>query len=312
MPKPNQIGKLTTVEGMDPTFTQHYSQLIDMVNTLAGYNGTIQLSDHIDMGGKSIKNVVPTSDPGDVVTQALAAKKYSPSAIRPYLESNGSVPLQTQRRLNDPNQREQQSSWLNDLMGTPPSANTLFPILTNVGGGVQVDLPASTFTFADGSIVSLLAYTHLLSLPASYTISSISATGNVVTVVLTTPSTLTAGSAVTIEGVTPSSFNGTFVLTSVTGGGTTFTYQLSIGTVTGSGGTALLNGVYYFTVTKRSNLIFVKGPFAADTAQNRLQANFDSFQIVAVVVVTASGGQVESSGGGGSPLTGPVAAGAFL
>jgi hypothetical protein len=47
--------------------------------------------------------------------------------------------------------------------------------------------------------------------------------------------------------------------------------------------------------------------------QNRLQANFDSFQIVAVVVITNSGGQVLLSGGGGSPITGASpAAGAFF
>lgn len=311
MPKPNKLSKLS-FQGVDPVFQQWLAQLTDTVNTLAGHNGEIVLSSHLSLDGNSIRNVNPGGGQNDVITTALAEQKYSAAALRPQLESNGGVPLRTQRRLNDPNQREQGSSWLNDLMGTPPSANTIFPLLTNMSGGVQVTLPASVFTFADGSQVNLLSYTHFLSSPASYTISSISCTGNIVTVVLTTTSTLIAGSVITVDAVTPANFDGTFVLASSTGSGQTLTYQDSLGTLSGSGGTVNVNGVYYFTVRKRSNLIFLKGPFSADTAQNRLQANYDGFQIVAVVVVTASGAQVTSSGGGGSPLTGPPAAGALL
>ena len=59
------------------------------------------------------------------------------------------------RRVNDTNQREQSSSFLNDLMSGVPSANEIFPIISNVGAQVQVIIPASLFTFADGSTLML-------------------------------------------------------------------------------------------------------------------------------------------------------------
>ena len=153
--------------------------------------------------------------------------------------------------------------------------------------------------------------TDVLSLPAQFAISAITSSGNVVTITTATASGLVAGQVVTINGVAPPEFNLTAVLTSSTPP-FTLTFQASLGTLTGLGGFVQVNGVYYYAVRKRSTKIILLGPFTGDTAQNRLQANFDGFQIVAVVVITNDGGQVSQSGGGGSPVVGSPAAGAFF
>jgi hypothetical protein len=165
--------------------------------------------------------------------------------------------------------------------------------------------------FADGSFVNIIGRTDILSTPAQFAISSISCTGDVVSVVAA-PTGLIAGNVATITGVTPSSFNGTFVITSSTGGGANLTYQLDLGSTSGSGGFVQVNGVWYYAIQKRLNALKLLGPFSGDTAQNRLQASNDGFQIVAVVVITSSGGQISLSGGGGSPIVGAPTAGAFF
>lgn len=311
MPVPNQVPKLKLFD--DPVTQQHYDQLIDTVNTLAGYNGEIGLSDHINLQGKRIINLGSPVEPTDALSSSVAQSTYSASVLRPQLESNGSSPLKTQRRLNDPNQREQMSSYMNDLMSAVPNANGIYPNFSAASGGiVTVSVPASLFQFADGSSLLLQARVDMLSVPTSFAISSISVTSNLVTVVAASPTGLVSGNLMTITGVTPSQFNGAFPIISSTGGGLTLTYQDNIGTGSGSGGSIELNNVYYYAVKKRENTITLFGPFNGDTLQNRLQVNFDSFQIVAVIVLTASGGQLAQSGGGGSPIVGSPTAGSFF
>jgi hypothetical protein len=391
---PNQIPKLDFSE-LGAAFNQHYSNMIDRVNSMMGWNGTIQVADHLDLGGKRIMNVGAPVEPADALSSAVAQKNYSASALKPQLQSGGSQSLDTYRQMNNSSQREQSSSFLNDLMSSPPNANAIVPLTSasltagfitsstlgfagtsgytthtglptttsgsgtgatsnivasggmvtsgsaaggvnySVGdkvfptqagssadayflvvavtntGNVSVTIPASLFTFADGSSVSLMSRTDLLPLPNSYGISSISSVGNVVTVVTYSPTGLSAGQSMTISGVTPSSFNGSFPTTSVTPP-YQFTYQEDLGTVSGSGGTVDLHNCYYYAVQKRQNFVTLLGPFNGDTAENRLNANFDGYQIVAVVVLTNSGGNVASSGGGGSVIVGSPTAGAFF
>lgn len=299
-------------EGVDPTFQRWLDQLTDAVNIHSGYLGPTKFASHIDLGGNRITNVGPAIDASDAISSAVAEANYSAPALRPQLESNGSVPLKTMRQLNNSSQREQQSSFLNDLMSSPPSANAIYPTFASVGGGVQVTLPASLFKFADGSSFILQARTDILSLPLSFTISSISVTSNLVTVMTTAPTGLTSGMLMTVTGVTPVQFNGPFAVQTSTGGGGTLTYQDNIGTGSGSGGSVELANVYYYAVGKRTTFITLFGPFNGDTAQNRLEVNYDGFQIVAVVVLTASGGQDAQSGGGGNPIVGSPTAGTFF
>jgi hypothetical protein len=310
VPQPNQLPKLN-FPGIDGGMQRWLDQLTDTVNTLSGYNGTVQLSNHLDMSGNRVMNIGSPESGTDALSSGQANKSYSASALRPQLESGGSNPMSSYRMLNNGSQREARSSFLNDLMSTPPSANTIFPTTTSVSGGLQVTIPSGPFTFADGSSMMLIGRTDVLTPPTDFTISSISVTNNLVTVQTTTATGLTAGSAMTINGVTPSQFNGSFpVLTVISP--TEFTYQDLIGTGTGSGGTVELNDVYYYTVNKRDPTVHLLGPYNGDTAENRLQVCFDGSQIVAVVVLTASGTLAGSSGGGGSPIQGSPTAGVFF
>jgi hypothetical protein len=311
---PNQLPKplFGKEDGVSNAVQAYLSQVADTVNTLTGYNGPIALANHLSLGGNRLMDVGAPTAATDAISSLIAEKKYSVAALGPQLEAKSKTGLKSMRRLNDTSQREQSSSHLNDLMSTVPSANQIFPLISNSGGNVQVVIPASLFTFADGFSIQLISRTDLLSKPSQFTISTISSSGNVVTVVLTGPSGLAAGQAFTVTGVTPPSFNGTFGATSASGGGTTLTYQLDLGTLTGSGGTVQANGVFYYAVQKRDPTVHLLGPYPSDTMQNRLQASFDGFQIVAVVVVTSSGGQVLQSGGGGSPIVGSPTAGSFF
>lgn len=310
MPQPNPLPKLN-FEGVDPVLQQWLNQLTDNVNTIAGFNGPIILSDHLDLNGKRIKNLAPPIESTDAISHLVAQKSYSASVLQPQFESGGSQPFKTYRAINNQSQREQVSSWMNDLMSSPPNANNLFPTLTNSGGSVSVSIPAGLFTWADGSFVNTQARTDLLSKPAQFAIVTIACVGNVVTVTCAATG-LIAGQIVTITGVSPSSFNGTFVLTSSTGGGSTLTYQLDLGTVSGAGGDVQLNGVYYYSLKKRLTALSLHGPFSGDTLQNRIQACFDGSQIVAVATITNSGGQIALSGGGGSAIVGSPTAGSFF
>lgn len=311
---PNQLSKplFSESDGVSPALQAWLSQVADTVNSGNGYNGPVTLANHLDLNGNRVMNIgAPTSET-DAVSSGVATSRYSVAALGPQLEANVKTGLKSMRRLNDTNQREQSSSWLNDLMSSVPSANEIFPIISNVGSQVQVVIPSGLFTFADGSTIMLISRTDLLAKPAQYAITSISCTGNTVTVLLAA-SGITAGQAATITGVTPSAFNGTYGIASSTGGGTTLTYQLDLGTLSGSGGFVQTNSVWYYAVKKRDPTVHLLGPFNSDTMQNRLQANFDSFTIVAVVVITDNGAQVQLSGGGGSPITGASpAAGAFF
>ena len=310
MANQNQLSKPVFPE-FSSEAQQWLSQLADTVNSIQGYNGVIKLNNHVDLGGSQLKNVGAPTEPTDALTSGLAEASYSASVLAPKLESTGSQPLKTVRRLSDPNQREGVSSFLNDLMSTPPNANAIIPLTSSAEGGIQVVIPSSPFTFADGSTLLLQSRTDILSLPTSYSISSISCVGNLVTVVTTAPTGLTIGQAMTVTGVSPAGFNGSFPITGTALGNTLY-YQDDLGTVGGSGGSVELNNVWYYTVKKRSTLVNLFGPVNGDTASNRLQVNQDGNQIVAVVVLTASGSQVASSGGGGSVIVGSPTAGVFF
>lgn len=308
---PNQLSKplFSDSDGVSPALQAWLSQLADTVNSHSGYNGPVTLANHLDLANNRVMNVAAPVDPTDALSSGVAQGQYSVQALAPQLEANSKTGLKSMRRVGDTNQRETSSSFLNDLMSSVPNANEIYPLISNSGSQVQVIIPASLFTWADGSTIMLISRTDLLSKPAAYTISTISCTGNVVTIVLTAASGLAAGQVMTVTGVVPPSFNGTYPIASSTGGGTTLTYQLDLGTTSGSGGSVETNSVFYYTVKKRDPTVHLLGPFPSDTMQNRLQAAFDGFQIVAVVVITNSGGQAEQSGGGGSPITGSPTAG---
>ena len=394
MPQPTKIGKINFSTLSLPEQLA-MSQIIDAVNAHSGYSGPLKLADGLDLSGNRITNVGPAQGATDVLTSGVAEGKYSAAALKPSFQAGSSQPLDTYRILNSGSQREVQSSFLNDLMSTPPSANAIVPLtanslssgvinassLTNAGtsgyttasslptttsgsgtgatativasggvissgsvtgginyalgdkvyptqggssadayftvtgitngGTVTATIPTGPFVFADNSRITLESRVDILTPPVSYAIASISCVGNVVTVVTVNPITVVVGSAVTITGVSPAGFNGSVPVTSYTAPHT-FTYNDDLGTVGGSGGNVEVLNTYYYTVKKRSPQVFLIGPVSGDTAQNRLTANFDGSQIVAVIVLTNSGSQVPNSGGGGSAIIGSPTAGCFF
>ena len=318
MPQPTKLGKIN-FSSLSLPESLLMSQLIDNVNMLAGHSGPVQIADDLDLSGNQIKNVAPPSAGSDVLTREAAESSYSAAALRPQLESGGSTPFSGYRQINNGSQRESAASFLNDLMSTPPNANAIYPTLTTSGGSVQSVIPASLFTFSDGSTILLNGRTDLLSLPMQYALSSITAASGVVTAVFAytgTPPSIAAGNAGTIAGVSAVAFNGTFTLISVVidtiGMTVTVEYQDPSAPGSGTGGYFQLNGVYYYAAKKRSQDIYLLGPYESDTNQNRINAAFDGYQLVCVVVITNSGGQVAQSGGGGSPLVGSPASGSFF
>ena len=310
MPKPPKLGKINFSSLSLPEQIQ-MSNLQDAVNILGGHNGEVELSNHLNLSGNKITNVGPAEGEADVLTSGQAEAKYSAAALSPQLAPGGSTPFVGYRQINNSGQREQVSSYLNDLMSTPPNANNIYPLLSNVSGGVQVIIPASPFTFADGSTILLKSRTDTLTLPVDYAISTIGCVSNVVTVQTVNPISVTRGQVVTILGVSPSGFNGPWELTSYTPPNE-FTYQDFLGTVSGSGGSVELGNTYYYTATKRSTFVRLVGPLSGDTAYNRLKVCADGSQILAVVTLTSSGGVVAQSGGGGSPIQGSPTAGVFF
>jgi hypothetical protein len=271
----------------------------------------VQLFGHLDMGGNTIRNVVPSGNANDVVTNQTGNATYGPQVMRDQLEGRGAAPLKTVRRINDKNQREQFSSFLNDTMSTPPNANTAQVFYVNGGGTTQVTVPAVVVNFADGTVQHVASRTDTLTNPTTVGIVSISVTSGVATVTTSAAHGLVAGDVAFISGVTPTDFNGAWGVTGV-GSSTTFTFNF-IGTPTsGTGGSVSLGGVYYYYAVISSAVMNLVGPFAGDTPQNRLNANTDGKQIVAVAVLNSSGGVNAQSGGGGTPTTGAVNSGSFF
>jgi hypothetical protein len=281
------------------------------VNTHSGYKGPQTLASNLDLGGNKITNVAPPTEDNDVLTSGAAKAAYSASALKPQLQANSGNALDTYRILNSPTQRENVSSWLNNLMSTPPSASTVFPTITNSGGGVSVSIPASSFTFADGSTINLQGRTDLLSVPAQYLISALSVSAGIVTCDCAA-SGLVAGEVATIVPGANTTFAGTFQLISSTSGGAVLQMQNPSASGTDTSGYVQINGIYYYSVKKMSQQMILNGPYSIDNASNRLQVCADGSQIVAVVTITNSGAQIASCGGGGTPLTGPPASGSFF
>lgn len=136
-------------------FSEWMDQVTNGINTLQGLNGDIPIFASIDMQGTgTVKNLAPPVNSGDAVSNGAASTAFGPAAIQSAVEATGNNILQTTRRLNDQNQREEFSTFLNDVMNLPPVANGSSVTVTNLGGGSsQITVTASNFQFADGSLV---------------------------------------------------------------------------------------------------------------------------------------------------------------
>lgn len=279
-----------------------YGQLI---NYLLGHSGPVKIVSSYDFNGNQVKNVGAPRDPADVVSALFASQTYGPAAIRPSLEALGKTVLQTVRRLNDPHQRENYSSFLNGILNTAPTANTSTIIPGSPGGGtVPVTITAGLHQRVDGSVVPYSAFNDTLTLPTSFALTSLTRTSGVVAAVTSVANSLVANQSFSIPlggGLTNFSFVGTFVVVSVTDAFHFSYQQLGQPDATATGGSVSLGGVYYYSIGRGQNVLSRTGPFTSDLWTNRVQASTDGETLVATVVVNSQGVDVVNSAAGATP-----------
>jgi hypothetical protein len=310
MSQTNQIQRMTFPE-LGPVFNQHYSTLIDGLNSVLGYRGDVQMKGNLDLTGNRISNVAEPVNSNDVVTHAFAQNAYSASALRPQLEATGATPLQSVRRLNDQVQREQYSSFLNDTFSAPPSANNTIVQFSGASGSTTITIPAGHFTYADNSSMPFTSRTDTVTNPSTVNISSITSVGQVVTVETSSSLALSVGQTVGIAGVTPPTYDGSYTVATVIDSHH-FTYILNIGTGAGTGGTVTTVGVYYYYVQKGSNNLHVLSQVqTTDTPFTRLPSSLDGKQLIAIAVVNSDGGVDALSAAGGTAQS-QINAGSFF
>ena len=282
---------------------QWMTKIAQTLNSLAGHAGPVSFANGINLNGSRISNAGKPLDPSDVVTLDYANEFLSPAAIQPQLEATSANPLQTYRQLNSKMQREKYSSFLNGILNTAPTANTGTLGGVPVGGSVDVTVNAGFHQRVDGSIVPFGSRTDALPLTASFSISSISRTGDTVTAILGSSFTGVAGDQINVGGTGDSSFQGTFIVNTAVGA--TITYSQVGPNASSSGGTVALLAVYYYTIAIGQNhLGLVAGP-AADTWSQRVLASLDGTTIIAIAVINNLGlDPINSAAGATPPQTG--------
>ena len=289
-------------EGM-PNVAQFHAALVNKVNLLAGHAGDVPLAGSLDLQGQTIKNVKPGTGPGEVVTKGQADENYGAAAIAPQLESSGKYPLKTVRRLNDTTQREGNSTFLNSLMNTTPTANDATLSYTGVSGGVcTVTVSAGHHIKLDGSVEAFAARTDTIAVPSSIALTSLVRASGVVTATSASPHGLTVGESVSVVSASDVTFIGNFAVVSVPDS-THFTFQQTgPDDPSGLSGTASVGGVYYYNLANGENVLTLDGPYSADTWANRANSNNDGRVQIAVIVINSSGfSATQSSAGGTSP-----------
>jgi hypothetical protein len=309
-PAPLQQITLTKDDLTDPSLLNNQlTNIVQMLNYILGHGGEPPyLKAGANFGGQAVKNVGAPSDDGDVVPYGFATSTFGAAALAPAFSSLGKQVMQSYRRLSDTNQREQYSSFLNDTQSTPPTANTATLSATVVGGSVDVTVSSGLHQRVDGSSVPFMSRTDSLPLSASFSISSISRSGNIVTATLTSTFTGINGDQINVGGTGDSSFQGTFIV--ATGAGTSTITWAQVGpNASSSGGTVALVGIWYYTISKGQNQLGLIASPSADTWSNRVQsgASFDGTTIIAVVAVNNLGlDPVNSAGGATPPQSGAV------
>jgi hypothetical protein len=303
-PAPLQQITLTPDDLKDPSLNvlnNILQNLTQQINTVFGHAGAPPyLKAGANFGGQPVKNVGSPSDPGDVVTQSFGESNYGASAIAPQIQALGKSVMQSYRRLNDRIQRERYSSFLNDTQSTPPTANTATISQVVSGGSTDVTVSAGLHQYVDGSEVPFISRTDSLILPASFSISSLTRSGGIVTATLGSSFTGMVGDQIGVGGTSDASFQGVFIAIAPTSG-TTVTYAQPGPNASTSGGTMTLIDVYYYTRSRgQTQLNLVMNP-TADTWSARTAASIDGTTIIAVVLVNNGGADPVNSAAGATP-----------
>ena len=282
---------------------QLLTAIANKINVQAGHTGDIPLAGNLDLQGQTIKNVAPPVGPGDVVTKLVADNTYGAAAIAPQLETGGKYALKSVRRLNDTTQREGNSTFLNALMNTTPTANDATLSATAVAGGsCTVTVSTGSLIRMDGSVVAFPERSDTLSVPSSISLTSLVRASGIVTAISAAPHGLTQGETFSISDAVDVTFVGSFVVSAVSSS-TQFTFsQTGPDDASATGGTASVGGVYYYYLAYGDTTLSIAGHFSTDTWIQRQAVNTDGNVQVAVVALTVRGFNVaQSSAGGTSP-----------
>lgn len=143
---------LTTEQGLIK-FNDHVNKMVTAINTLFGLHGPVPIQNSINMGGNTIQNLGAPVNPTDALHQQAATQQFGPAVIQAQMEVTGNNMLQTFRMLNNQVQREQYSSFLNDVLNLPPTSNTSTITSVAAGANSTVTVAAGTYSWGDGSSV---------------------------------------------------------------------------------------------------------------------------------------------------------------
>lgn len=150
------------------TILNNQSQVLNQFLGYGNNQGSIPISGQLDLQGNKITGVAPATIGSDVVTHEVAESRYSAPALKKHFESGGKSSLISYRQLNNVSQREQSSSFLNDLVSTAPTANTsTISATAPAGGTTSVTISAGTFSKVDNTLVHYLSLTSSLPVPGS-------------------------------------------------------------------------------------------------------------------------------------------------
>jgi hypothetical protein len=312
-PAPLQQITLTEEDMKDPrsflallnNINQNQSQLI---NYILGHGGEPPyLKSGANFGGMPVKNVGAPSSPGDVVTQSFANSTYGAAALAPQFQALGKHVFQSYRRINDRQQRENYSSFLNGVLNTTPTANTAtLSQGSSSGGAIPITVSSGFHQRLDGSQVPFASRTDNLTLPLNYALSSLTRVGatGIVTGITSGANTIAVGNGIGIGGAIPITWQGNFVVLTVSPP-FTFTYFQPGPNDSTSGGEVSLLSTFYYTISKGQNQLGLVVSSGADTWSNRASASQDGSTIVAVVTLNyQSMDLINSAAGATAPQTG--------
>lgn len=271
------------------------TQIVKNQNLQNGSAGPTPLPSGADLKGKHIQNVGGMGPEHTAISMAYAEAHYSAAAIAPQLEAGQKNSLKSMRRVNDQNQIEYRTAWLEGAMNTAPTTNTS----TISGSGDTVTVSAGQHTFVSGNVTAFASRTDTLSLPTSVAIISLSRSGSVVTAILVSALGLTPSEVINVAGVSDPTFDGSFVLSTVVG--TTVTWRQVAPNATATGGTASASGVFYYYLNRNQRILSLAGPFPSDSQEQRLSINKDGSVLIAVAVLNGGGIDLTQSAAGATP-----------
>jgi hypothetical protein len=274
---------------------QYLTNITRTLNQNLGTAGPVAMPSGIDVKGAAISNVGGIGPEHTAVSKAYAEANYSAAAIGPQLEGNGKYALRSLRRVNDQNQVENQSAWLEGMQSTSPTCNTA----TISGSGATATVSAGYHLKPSGNIVPFASRTDTYTLPGSQAILTLVRRSSVVTATLSAPLAITTGEVINIANTGDSSFDGAFVILTVSGA--VYTWAQIATDSSSTGGTASEGSVYYYGLRRNSQTLSLFGPYSTDSQEQRLQINKDGSVLIAVASFTGTGLNLNQSAAGATP-----------